>query len=174
MCVRGKEVGEIFRLFKDFVHTHRPCLDIDSVATGETWFGEDALERKLCDRLQTFDDVLLSLHTDGVEVYSLSYQPPSENPFERLGLRQASARSSRGGRFPVGGRGSLPWAARVLLAALNLPTEPGRLGALIARADDHLDLDLPATSRLQGAAAMPPSRTRLQHEGYAPSHHFLG
>ena len=48
------EVGEIFTLFKAFVQRHRPQLDIDAVATGETWFGEDALERQLADSLQTY------------------------------------------------------------------------------------------------------------------------
>ena len=38
------EIGEIFALFKAFVGRHRPQLDIDAVATGETWFGEDAVE----------------------------------------------------------------------------------------------------------------------------------
>ena len=33
--------------------------DIDVVATGETWFGADALKRGLCDELKTTDDVLL-------------------------------------------------------------------------------------------------------------------
>ena len=46
-------------LFKDWVKTQRPVLDIDAVATGETWFGPDALERKLVDELITSDDVLL-------------------------------------------------------------------------------------------------------------------
>jgi len=36
-----------------------PGPGADQVATGETWFGEDALARKLCDELKTVDDVLL-------------------------------------------------------------------------------------------------------------------
>ena len=47
-----EEIGEVFDLFKGFVARHRPQLDIEAVATGETWYGEDALERKLADSLQ--------------------------------------------------------------------------------------------------------------------------
>ena len=43
-----EDIEEIFGLFRDFVKENRPKLDIDKVATGETWFGTAALERKLC------------------------------------------------------------------------------------------------------------------------------
>merc|ERR1740136_335359 len=59
------EIGEIFALFKGFVGKQRPQLDIDKIATGETWFGEDAIERNLADALQTYDDLLLELHSSG-------------------------------------------------------------------------------------------------------------
>ena len=43
-----QDIEEVFGLFRDFVKENRPKLDIDQVATGETWFGTAALERKLC------------------------------------------------------------------------------------------------------------------------------
>jgi serine protease SohB len=43
-----QDIEEVFGLFRDFVKENRPKLDIDEVATGETWFGTAALERKLC------------------------------------------------------------------------------------------------------------------------------
>lgn len=52
-------------LFKSFVASQRPGLVIDEVATGETWFGADALARGLCDELKTTDDVLLELRRAG-------------------------------------------------------------------------------------------------------------
>merc|ERR1719199_384537 len=55
------EQPNVYERFKAFVATQRPQLDIDAVATGETWFGEDAVARKLCDELKTFDDVLLGV-----------------------------------------------------------------------------------------------------------------
>ncbi len=42
-------------LFKAFVAENRPTLDIDKVATGEIWYGRDALEIGLIDALQTSD-----------------------------------------------------------------------------------------------------------------------
>ena len=38
-------------LFKGFVKQNRPNLDIEKVATGETWFGPDALKEGLVDEL---------------------------------------------------------------------------------------------------------------------------
>ncbi|MFO7550611.1 MAG: protease SohB [Haliea sp.] len=42
-------------LFKAFVAENRPALDIDKVATGEIWYGRDALDIGLVDALQTSD-----------------------------------------------------------------------------------------------------------------------
>jgi len=67
-----EDIAEIFNLFKSFVKNQRPQLDIESVATGETWFGEDALARGLCDELGTADDVLLDFVDDGYDVYEVS------------------------------------------------------------------------------------------------------
>lgn len=54
-----EELEETHRLFKHFVATHRPQLDLARVATGEHWFGSRALELGLIDGLQTSDDWLL-------------------------------------------------------------------------------------------------------------------
>ena len=43
----------MLKLFKGFVAQNRPSLDIDKIATGETWFGPDALERNMADPLDT-------------------------------------------------------------------------------------------------------------------------
>ena len=62
-------------LFKDFVAKNRPSLDIDKVATGETWFGEDALELGLCDELKTKDEVILDYIKNDFDAYMLEYDP---------------------------------------------------------------------------------------------------
>ena len=56
-----EELEETHVLFKDFVHDHRPSLDVAKVATGEHWFGTKALELGLVDKIQTSDDYLQSL-----------------------------------------------------------------------------------------------------------------
>lgn len=46
-------------LFKDFVKEQRPALDVSKVATGEYWYGRQALALGLVDAISTSDDVLL-------------------------------------------------------------------------------------------------------------------
>ena len=71
------DIAEIFNLFKGFVKRQRPQLDIDNVATGETWFGEDALAKGLCDEIGTADDVLLDFIDNDYDVYEVVYKPPT-------------------------------------------------------------------------------------------------
>jgi len=70
-----EDINEIFNLFKSFVGSQRPQLDIENVATGDTWFGEDALARGLCDELATADDVLLDFVDKGYDLYEVAYDP---------------------------------------------------------------------------------------------------
>jgi len=72
------DIEQVLVLFKDWVKTQRPVLDIDAVATGETWFGPDALERKLVDELITSDDVLLQKFDEGCEIFSVKYEEPKK------------------------------------------------------------------------------------------------
>lgn len=46
-------------LFKNFVQKFRPQLDLHKVATGEYWYGEQALALGLVDEISTSDDYLL-------------------------------------------------------------------------------------------------------------------
>ena len=46
-------------LFKSFVQKYRPRLDVDKIATGEYWYGEQALGLGLVDAIQTSDEWLL-------------------------------------------------------------------------------------------------------------------
>nr|WP_024968197.1 protease SohB [Pantoea sp. IMH] len=54
-----EDLNETHQLFKTFVHQMRPSLDIDSVATGEHWFGTQALENGLVDAIGTSDDLII-------------------------------------------------------------------------------------------------------------------
>lgn len=55
-----QELDEAHQLFKTFVAEHRPALVLEKVATGEHWFGYQALELGLVDGLSTSDDFLQS------------------------------------------------------------------------------------------------------------------
>lgn len=54
-----QELEETHQLFKNFVSQHRSQLDLDQVATGEHWFGQQALDLHLVDEIGTSDDVIL-------------------------------------------------------------------------------------------------------------------
>ncbi len=83
-----QELEQTHDLFKHFVNTYRPRLDLNKVANGEHWYGEDALKLKLVDKLQTSDSYILQLMEDN-EVYALhSRQKPTLA--EKLGLSQAA------------------------------------------------------------------------------------
>lgn len=48
-------------LFKAWIADRRPNIALDEVADGSIFYGTDALQRGLCDRLATSDDILLEL-----------------------------------------------------------------------------------------------------------------
>ncbi|MGC0881163.1 protease SohB [Pantoea agglomerans] len=54
-----EDLDETHLLFKQFVHQMRPSLDIDQVATGEHWYGRQALDLGLVDEIGTSDDLII-------------------------------------------------------------------------------------------------------------------
>lgn len=54
-----EELTVIHNLFKDFVHTMRPNLNIDEISKGDHWFGSTALKLGLIDSITTSDDFML-------------------------------------------------------------------------------------------------------------------
>ncbi|CNE57799.1 protease SohB [Yersinia nurmii] len=67
-----EDLNETHALFKQFVHQQRPSLDIDSVATGEHWFGTQAKEKGLVDAIGTSDDLLIA-EMENHEVIGVRY-----------------------------------------------------------------------------------------------------
>ncbi len=102
-----EELEDTHRLFKSFVSGNRPQLEIDRVATGEHWYGSQALDLKLVDKLQTSDDYLLERKADA-DLYELSFKrrhPLSERLAQGLvrlgiglrgGMEKAWASPTRG------------------------------------------------------------------------------
>ncbi|MBD5771577.1 protease SohB [Marinomonas colpomeniae] len=76
-------------LFKRFVSDQRPQLEIDEIATGDTWYGSEALDNKLIDVVMTSDAYLVS-HYEDAEVIQVTYKQP-KGMAERLGLSLFSA-----------------------------------------------------------------------------------
>ncbi|MEA1064914.1 protease SohB [Erwinia sp. HR93] len=54
-----ENLNDTHQLFKAFVHDMRPSLDVEAVATGEYWYGTQALEKGLIDETTTSDDWLI-------------------------------------------------------------------------------------------------------------------
>ncbi len=84
-----RELEQTHVLFKNFVHKHRPVLQIDQVATGEHWFGYQALELNLVDQLQTSDDYLVQQFSSK-KVVQVKYQIKRKLA-EKVGLAASTA-----------------------------------------------------------------------------------
>ncbi|HEY5738460.1 MAG TPA: protease SohB [Gammaproteobacteria bacterium] len=67
-----EEIEDVHLMFKEFVAEHRPGLDIEGAATGETWFGQRALKRGLVDELVTSDDYITGA-CDRADVFEVRY-----------------------------------------------------------------------------------------------------
>lgn len=67
-----EDLNETHQLFKGFVHSMRPSLDIDAVATGEHWYGVQAQEKGLVDEISTSDDLIIARMQER-DVVSLRY-----------------------------------------------------------------------------------------------------
>jgi serine protease SohB len=77
-----EELEDVHRLFQDFVGTHRAELDVEAVATGETWYGQHAVDRKLVDEIATSDEYLLE-QSEQADIYEIRWLE-HKRPIERL------------------------------------------------------------------------------------------
>lgn len=84
-----EELEETHDLFKSFVSANRPALDIAKVATGEVWYGQNALQEGLIDELQTSDAFVQSRLPDW-DVFEVRFVH-KKNWQEKLGLAAEGA-----------------------------------------------------------------------------------
>lgn len=84
-----QDLEDTHGLFKRFVSSQRPQLDIEDIATGDTWYGSEAIDNKLIDLVMTSDAYLVS-HYESAEVIQVTYKQP-KGMAERLGLSFFSA-----------------------------------------------------------------------------------
>jgi ClpP class serine protease len=113
------DVENIFILFRDFVGQNRPQLDMEKVATGETWFGSDAMELGLCDEIATVDTVLIDFVDADYDVYEVAYAPPVplESKLSAL-LPFGSIGSGAGEERGIIGKG-ISWLVRTAAAEVK-------------------------------------------------------
>ncbi|MGQ0286209.1 protease SohB [Pasteurellaceae bacterium 22721_9_1] len=84
-----QELEQTHELFKQFVTENRPQLDITKIATGEHWFGKQALELQLVDEILTSDDVILQAMQDK-SVIGLQYKQ-KKSLIQKLGKQAESS-----------------------------------------------------------------------------------
>ncbi|RMF98224.1 MAG: protease SohB [Gammaproteobacteria bacterium] len=109
-----EELEEVHGLFKALVAEHRPVVDVDSVATGEHWYGSRALELKLVDELGSSDDYLLDAAAQG-DLYQVSWKGKPNLQEKILSMLETAAeRLGLGGRrgLQAGGGSLLYWRGR--------------------------------------------------------------
>ncbi|MEQ1135762.1 protease SohB [Acinetobacter seifertii] len=87
-----EELQQTHVLFKHFVEKYRPQLNVDKVATGEHWYGQDALDLNLVDKLETSDEYLLALLPQH-DVYVINTRKKATLG-EKLGLQAAQMADS--------------------------------------------------------------------------------
>jgi len=85
----SEELEETHDLFKNFVSANRPALDIAKVATGEVWYGQQALDEGLIDELATSDAFVQERLKDW-DVYEVKFVH-KKNWQEKLGLATEGA-----------------------------------------------------------------------------------
>ena len=119
-----EDIEQVLSLFKGFVGDKRPQLDIEKVATGETWYGPDALKNGLVDKLITVDEVLSEHAHMGAEVLSIEYKEEKKSPLAALGVPGGSAAAEL-----LSGSNGQSWKALALTllgrAALGGPQQAG-------------------------------------------------
>ncbi len=67
-----EDVEEMHTLFKNWVKQHRPVVDIDQIATGETWVGIQAKDKNMVDEVMTSDECIVNA-CEEADVYAVSY-----------------------------------------------------------------------------------------------------
>jgi serine protease SohB len=87
----AEQIEETHDLFKTFVQENRPNLDVQSVSTGEYWYGRKAIELGLADLLLTSDEYLFG--GDDAKRVLLVRMKGKKNWPEKLGQMMERLRS---------------------------------------------------------------------------------
>lgn len=77
-----KKIEDTHDLFKQFVKDLRPQLNLDEVANGDHWYGKEAIQLGLVDRLLTSDDYMAE-HFESHQVIKIT-SPAKKNLVEKV------------------------------------------------------------------------------------------
>jgi len=84
-----EELEEVHGLFQSFVGSYRPQVDLDRVATGESWHGQHAVDLNLIDALCTSDGYLLT-QSENADIFEIRWVE-HRRPIDRI-LAQVESR----------------------------------------------------------------------------------
>jgi len=84
-----EDLKDVHELFKTFVSEHRPVVDVNTVANGDIWYGQRALDVKLIDEIKTSDQYLQDKCKD-CDVFLIT-TPKKKALGQRLGLAAQTA-----------------------------------------------------------------------------------
>lgn len=84
-----EDLKDVHVMFKEFVSTHRPSLDVEHVANGDVWYGNGALKVKLVDAVMTSDEYLQQ-RCESADVYLISHEK-KKTLAKKLGLASQKA-----------------------------------------------------------------------------------
>ena len=79
-----EDLEDTHALFKDFVAQRRPQVKIKKIATGEVWYGSQALDLALIDEVKTSDEYLMQRVTEA-DVFEIAYKL-KKKLHQRLGM----------------------------------------------------------------------------------------
>lgn len=79
-----EDLENTHELFKDFISQHRPQVVMQEVATGEVWYGKQAINNQLIDGLTTSDDYFMQQYKEK-DIFVVSFAE-KKSLQEKLGL----------------------------------------------------------------------------------------
>lgn len=83
------DLNDTHVLFKQHVSRYRPNVDVKAVATGDIWYGQQALDHHLIDAVGTSDDMIVNACHDS-DVYHIRYEY-KRSLQERFGIAAQTA-----------------------------------------------------------------------------------
>jgi len=117
-----QDVESVLKIFKDYLKLHRPKLNVEQVATGETWHGPQALHRGLVDSLCTSDEYILKQREAGCDVYFVRLERLRSRPTMLDVLSSSSDDEGGGGDsalFTASGGGISTWRELLVAAVVR-------------------------------------------------------
>ena len=85
-----EDVENIHQIFKDWVKTYRPSVEIDTIATGETWVGSQAKDRYMVDDIKTSDECVIEA-CETSDVYEIKFEIKKPLQMRLASLLEGSA-----------------------------------------------------------------------------------